>query len=727
MYKKLWEKGLVVIPIAPESKFPAHGIEGFDVWAEHGQTEELIESFEKDYPLDRYGIAVVCGKASGVFCIDIDTDLNTLTDRIPMSPVIRLGDPTRLGARFFKYSEQMELWLTNRTAKCMINGKKHEASIQGHGKYIVIPPSIHPKTLKKYKYATEDTLENFDLKDLPILTEAQWQDVVDDFERFHEITNTKTDSGRNNVLVSIVTAMRSRGEPEMKIVEEIYNHDKNNHSPRLFTDPNEQYRAKNEEEAKLAAISLVANVSRTLARRKLIPYVPYFASAAPNFQVIETKKFKAKPYPESTGAMKAFIDYCQNYSNGDQSCLGLGGAISFISAISANRFCVKHGGRITTPNSYILNLAPSGFGKETPQRLLYNLLQEHELLGSGGYKSAASLHEGFPKQQERLDIIDEASDFLSQLSGKDGHQSGMSEALAAFFTKADQFYAGYTTKGDGKNKGAVWNPHVSILASTTPALFRETITRKLITGGFFPRFLIFMQDELGEYKGEDKSAANETIEYLLKRFVKEILKIEKKRHPDFTPDKNLLGPNNDLDGNSFPFGIRYKPTELTFTEEAKKRVEEYDRHCFMAKRKSVDSLDSAFIARFSEHVIKLSMLHAISDFDIGAHTFKKIPIESVNWAIEVIEAQWFNAKSIYMISSSSNQVESMNNRVLEVIEKNPWISARDIAKKCRFLKTKQLKEIIEDLVITQSIKAVTQNTGSNNPLHTSVVLYALND
>jgi hypothetical protein len=119
------------------------------------------------------------------------------------------------------------------------------------------------------------------------------------------------------------------------------------------------------------------------------------------------------------------------------------------------------------------------------------------------------------------------------------------------------------------------------------------------------------------------------------------------------------------------------------------------------------------------------MLHAISDFDIAGHLYLKIPIQSVEWAIEVVEAQWFNSKSMYMTSASQNITESMANRVLEQIEKHPWISLRDLAKKCRFLRSKQVKEIVEDLISTQEIKAITHSTNSTNPDVKNQVLLAL--
>ena len=46
----------------------------------------------------------------------------------------------------------------------------------------------------------------------------------------------------------MVTAMRFRAEPEAKIVNEIYEWDFRYHQPRLFTDKNEGFSAKDEDE-----------------------------------------------------------------------------------------------------------------------------------------------------------------------------------------------------------------------------------------------------------------------------------------------------------------------------------------------------------------------------------------------------------------------------------------------------------------------------------------------
>ena len=64
---------------------------------------------------------------------------------------------------------------------------------------------------------------------------------------------------------------------------------------------------------------------------------------------------------------------------------------------------------------YILNIAPSGAGKDAPQQkvkeIFFDIKKDH-LLGAGDYVSDASLTDSLGSNVVRLDIIDEASGLL---------------------------------------------------------------------------------------------------------------------------------------------------------------------------------------------------------------------------------------------------------------------------------------------------------------------------
>lgn len=71
------------------------------------------------------------------------------------------------------------------------------------------------------------------------------------------------------------------------------------------------------------------------------------------------------------------------------------------------------------PNLYILNVAPSGAGKDAPQQKVKEILaniQQEGLLGAGDYVSDASLMDGLLENPVRLDIIDEAGGLLRSVN-----------------------------------------------------------------------------------------------------------------------------------------------------------------------------------------------------------------------------------------------------------------------------------------------------------------------
>ena len=72
-----------------------------------------------------------------------------------------------------------------------------------------------------------------------------------------------------------------------------------------------------------------------------------------------------------------------------------------------------------SPNLYLLNVAPSGSGKDAPQQLIKKYLVDinaEHLLGAGDYISDASLVDSLEQRPVRLDIMDEAGGILRSIS-----------------------------------------------------------------------------------------------------------------------------------------------------------------------------------------------------------------------------------------------------------------------------------------------------------------------
>lgn len=674
MFLKHFESGLSIIPL--------HGkIPNYNKWERFCDIlppESLVQSWERIHEHTPMNIGVCLGPASGLVAVDIDTDEKTVLDSVPMSPVVRRGKKGEV--RFFRYTPDIE------------SRNYHHIGIEilSVGRQAAIPPSIHPETLKPYEWITPDTLLTFPAKDLPVLDLSFLSSLGGKFQ-----IQKQGGGGRNNKLKDIITSMRSRGEPEHRIVNEVYEFDRLYHDPRLFMDPNEQFKARDEAGAKQAAWEMVMNVTRSLIRSGVAALEPEEVVIDLSVSV-KPHVFEPKPFPKPRGMIAEFVETCEDASYGKQDVLGLGAGIAWMASLCSNRFRVED----TWPNLFILNIARSGTGKNVSQKILLQILEGSGLLGATHYKSSTSLYSDLTAQQERLDILDEASMLLQAMQSKHSHQSEMVEILSHLFSASNSKFIGASSVGSGKSHGACYNPCINLLASTTPEGFRGSVNKEMGMKGLMPRFLTFFQSDSGEFK-ERKNVDRRVAS--LREVTQEFLKAVPKRVArDFEPRKDLL-----LDGKGNKEAVegwKYDPKIIPLTKESKAVLFDYQRQCFMdASRGS--SFDAPFRARFAELAMKLAIVDAASSWRV-----EELSVDSLEWGIDVVEAAWHNASQLYELSSAENLRESYSIRVLSLIRESGRIALSELADRTKFLDLRTRREILDVLEESKRIRKVLEKT-----------------
>lgn len=172
--ERLRDNGISVLPIMPGAKAPGTVTNG--QWRlEHGWSRfcdrlptETEMAFWSRWP--DAGIGVALGPASApagmqLVAVDVDTDdpliQAAIFSVIPPSPVRKRG---RTGQTCF-YLASIEV----KKAKYDDAEKRRLLDLLTHGRQTVLPPTIHPSSGQPYHWITPDTLENFDVADLPVL------------------------------------------------------------------------------------------------------------------------------------------------------------------------------------------------------------------------------------------------------------------------------------------------------------------------------------------------------------------------------------------------------------------------------------------------------------------------------------------------------------------------------------------------------------------------------
>ena len=656
MFVEYFEKGLSVIPIMKAGKAPI-----IPNWSRYCSELPLAQDVNK-WDIEKNNIGIACGKASGIVVVDIDVNDKEILDICPPSPVVRVG--AKGEARFFKYNPKIKS-----------QSIPHILDILSGGRQVVVPPSIHPVTKKPYKWITQFTLENFDVEDLPELDLS----FMDKIKRVHMATETC--EGRNNKLVDIVTSMRSRGEAEIEIVNEVYNWDATFHSPPLFSDKEEGFKSKCESDTKMNAWRFVNSVTRTLINSGV-------ASIGETGVIIAEDKviaplYKEKSFPRPTGLMGEVMELIEDMSERDMPNLALGGSIALMSILCANRFRFDD----TWTNVYVLNLAPTGAGKSFPQRVIKKLIAEKiptSLLGYGNYKSSSAISKNLVSRRERLDVIDEISGLFAHMKSGGIYQMEIVDELCKLWSDSNSKYMAGEYAGK-ENDSTCYNPCISILGSSTIAGIKKNMDELMVTKGLLPRFLIFSHDDYGKLK--ETEVSEEKIE-------KAVLKIQAILD---IPKMESAVPVSPLEGPMYkPRNMTPKcPEAVAYFKEIKYRFNTE------IERKDMSEALRSMLTRGKEQVMKLATMHAVSNG-------RAITVPDLKWAEKVFEVSLHNSKEFIEESSVSNEWEKDMVAVENVVRKKGFISKSVLMNTFRRIPRLKMNQVITQLVESEKITPATK-------------------
>ncbi len=674
VFSDYMERGYSAIPIAKMGKYPM--IQNWQVYSERLPTNEEAEKWDEQFT--GFNIGIVCGKASGIVVLDIDTDNQQILDLCPRSPVVRRG--AKGEARFFKYSDN----IPSRSIPMI--------DIISTGRQIVIPPSIHPVTKKPYTWTTIYKLDGYDKDDLPELNIDFLDEASRAIAQLSEIKGEggiKIKSGRNNKLVDIVTAMRTRGEAESDIIIEVYNWDKNFHSPRLFFDISEGYKAKNEDDAKLNAWKFVNNVTSSLIRNG----AAVFQHQSPIIVVNESSPMaierKMASFTRPSGVMGKIMTLIEGYSERDMPNLALGGAVSLMSAICCNRFKFAD----TWPNTYVLNLAPTGAGKSFPQRVIKKILEEKlstGLLGFGNYRSSSALTKNLVTKRERLDVIDEVASLFAQMKSGGLYQTEILDELCKLWSDSNTKYMA-SEYAEREDTATCYNPCINILGSSTIDGIKTNISKSTTVKGLMPRFLIFAHEEYGKIK-EDK-LDHELLDEVCQDLGM-ILEI----------DKPISKEKVDV-----RHGPMYSPIDLYPKEKgAIKYFNEIKLEFAMSLEQDIDESLRHMLTRGKEQVIKLAIIHAVSNL-----RFDGVILEDLVWAKETYDTCIHNSKFFIQETNVENEYEKNLTQIENFIIKKGKVTESQICNYIRKLPKKLVKDVLQHLISMDRIQLATMEVKSN--------------
>jgi len=691
-YLRYREKGISVIPDKYKSKQPA--IKAWSTYSYQLPTEEESNSWCNSF--SESNIALCLGEMSGIIALDLDTVDQKILDLIlpllPSSPVEKKG--AKGFTRFFKYTGE-------NTQMLKYNGEV-VLEILSSNKKTTLPPSVHPNGFQ-YTWTSNKELSEVNKEDLPILPPMLISHLESKL-RLHipevEVGKGKVFSGRNDELSSLCGKLIQEGKSVDECIKELVRKDREINDTPLFSDVEEMCHSEPFTNALQFYANHLSSVNSKRFRKQEEYETPMTASAVNHEykEMIELGKSQSqarlkKPsleLPTASGVIKTVQQNILENSFIKQPAFAFSASLVLLSTLISRKFVFQG----MSPNLYVLNIAPSGSGKDAPQQKLKEYLVDIKadyLLGAGDYVSDASLMDGLETKPVRLDIMDEMGGVLRSInSGKSEYNGKMADVLAELYTSSNNIYMGRAV-AEGV-KGKCYRPNVNILGSTTPTGFAEGISRTAIEKGLMGRFLIFE----GDY---DKPAER------VKNFT----------HLDNLTLSRLQFLSTyqpEVDEGSKINGISQAVEEILATKEADDKLDKYFSE-FDNLRTSSEKGNPMLpiIARLYQQMVKITLIHAASRTENDSPL---VDVIDVVFGYKTIMYYYENMKEILKDYIHSSQVEQNRGKVLNLIRTNGEVSKRKLVRALEGMNKRQREDFIQDLIEGEYIIMDVKNINGRN-------------
>ena len=680
--REFTEAGYSVIPDKFMSKQPA--IKGWTNYCNNKPTSQEIESWSNSF--DKSNVAVCLGEASGIVAVDldcIDPDIISIIEKlVPPTKIEKIG--SKGWTRFFKYTEGIT------TDKITHNGNII-LEVLSTGKKTTIPPSVHPSgssyTWKGESLASvrPEELDVFPIYLIPMLK----QKIQEHFPGSEETSYNKIVQGRNDALSKYCATLVKEENDLALIINKLIKFDQENHEPPLFTDVSE-FGNDNAPTNALAFFSSHLssfNTKRYNANQTYEDIILPTEGSEGKSKSEASENLNNPELPKPEGVLAAIMSYILKNSYIEQPAFAFSAALSLIATLSGRKFEFEG----VAPNLYLLNVAPSGSGKNAPQEKIKEVLIDAKcdyLLGSGDYVSDASLMDGLPESPVRLDIIDEAGGMLKSVNrGGATYNAKMADILAELYTTSTSIFLGRQT-AEG-NKGRALRPNVNLLCSTTPTGLSEGVTVTAIEKGLMGRFLIFIGDGNKKARRVEHPTRLDTVTI---GHLQSLASYEPEKS-----DKVIAGHVQDV-------------TMVEKTESANQMLQQaFEYFDGLRIEAEGDDVMLPIISRLYQQMLKISMIHAIS-----RQIYKQIPTvdhNDVTFGYQTVIYFYHHMKDIINRCVFSNKNEQHLQKVLSVIEKSTeGLTKKQISNRTRFLKKKERNEVLEDLLESGQIEYVTVKT-----------------
>jgi len=207
------------------------------------------------------------------------------------------------------------------------------------------------------------------------------------------------------------------------------------------------------------------------------------------------------PIPEHLFRVPGFVAQVMEFTlaNAPYPNVGLAfcGAMALQSYLCGRKVCDRGDLR---PNIYLLALASSGTGKDFPRKVNSRVLFEIGQVCALGDKFASGegIQDALARTGAMLFQNDEMDGVLRQVNlDRENKRESIPNILLTLYTSANDVYP-IRVKASQKEAVHIDQPHLTLFGTATPQYFYESLSRRMLTNGFFARLIIVDIGKRGE-------------------------------------------------------------------------------------------------------------------------------------------------------------------------------------------------------------------------------------
>lgn len=205
---------------------------------------------------------------------------------------------------------------------------------------------------------------------------------------------------------------------------------------------------------------------------------------------------------EVGGLVGRIADFILSASRRPQPDLALGAALAMVATLAGRRWLSPTGCGL---NLYVLGIAPSGAGKDTPLSAcgaLFRAADLGHLIGAGEITSQTALLGSLRGKPVQLAAMDEFGSFLRRIMGKraSAYERGITKSYRELWNRSADAMPGMGRAGESAE--SMIAPHYCLFGVSTPDEFYAALGEGDVENGTLARFLAFQSGDAPVREGE---------------------------------------------------------------------------------------------------------------------------------------------------------------------------------------------------------------------------------